>query len=178
MSAADSGHELADMFIVPEGDEHPAIIAERLLDLPEHAHLRDNEARIEFVFRTFPQIKQGRQILGTCNLPTVTGSLRDFFTWLCVRMFGDVPDFLIILDYAYWQESSAREREILVYHELFHAVQAVDKYGEPRFDQDGRPVWAIRGHDVEEFTQVVARYGQWNDDIRRFVAAANEGGYA
>lgn len=169
--------DLSGMFSVPEGPDHPAIIAERVLDLPEHAHLREGEAHIEWLFRAAPQIKAGRQILGTCHLPTVQGSLRDFFVWLCAKMFGALPDFLIILDKGYWDEASPREREILVYHELCHAVHAVDKYGELRFDREtGEPVWGLRGHDVEEFTQVVQRYGQWNDDIRRFVAAANEGG--
>jgi hypothetical protein len=173
----DEDNELGGLFIVPEGPDHPAIIAERVLQMPEHAHLRDGEAHIEWLFRADPKIQAGRQILGTCHLPTVQGSLREFFVWMCARLFGALPDFLIILDHGYWMECGPRNREILVFHELSHAVQAVDKYGEPRFEKDtGRPVWAIKGHDVEEFTSVVARYGAWNDDIRSFIAAARDGG--
>lgn len=172
----DDENELAGLFVVPEGPDHPAIIAERVLQMPEHAHLVEGEAHIEWLYRAAPKIQAGRQILGTCHMPTVTGSLREFFVWMCARMFGSLPDFLIILDQGWWEECTAREREILVFHELSHAVQALDKYGEPRFDKEtGRMIFAIKGHDVEEFTSVVARYGAWNDDIRSFIAAARDG---
>jgi hypothetical protein len=167
--------DLSGMFIVPESNpDHPAVIAARLMKLPEHSHLED--ASIEWLFRTNPQIKQGRQILGTCYMPTVTGGLRDFFVWMVERLFGHFPDFLIVLDYDYWRESSPLLREILVYHEMCHAVQAVDKYDAPKFDKDGLPVWAIKGHDVEEFSSVVRKYGAWNQGIQDFLDAAREGG--
>lgn len=178
MPAADDMDGIGGQFIIPEGDDHPAIIAERLLDLPEHAHLREYEAEIEWLLRADPVVRAGRQVLGTCYLPTVQGGLKDFFQWMVERLFGRIPHFLIILDQDYWRAASPRLREILVYHELCHAVQAVDKFGSPRFDKDGAPMWALRGHDVEEFTSVVQRYGAWNDDIERFVAAANTGGEA
>lgn len=174
----DDDNELADLFILPEGKDHPAIIAERVLQLPEHIHLVHGEARIEWLFRTFEKVEAGRRTLGACHLPGVQGKLRDFFVWMCARLFGSLPDFLIILDKAYWDECTPREREILVFHELAHAMHAIDKYGAQRFEKEtGRPVWAIKGHDVEEFTSVVARYGAWNDDLRGFLAAANEGGH-
>lgn len=176
MSFDDDGME--GMFIVPEGADHPAIIAERVLDLPEHSHLREGEAEIEWLFRTYPKVSAGRQVLGTCYLPAVQGQLKEFFLWMLERQFGRIPHFLIVIDKAYWDEASPRAREILVYHELCHAVQAVDKFDAPRFDKDGRPVWALRGHDVEEFTSVVQRYGAWNADIQHFVTAANTSGYA
>lgn len=178
MSAADIDDDgLGGMFIVPEGLDHPAIISERVLQMPEHRHLLENEARIEWLFRADPLIKAGRQVLGTCHMPSVQGSLRDFFVWMCARLFGHLPDFLIILDKGYWDEATAREKEILCFHELAHAQQAVDKYGEPRFDgQTGRAVFSIKSHDVEEFTSVVARYGAWNSEIQAFIAAARDGG--
>ena len=168
--------DIGGAFIVPEGPDHPAVIAENLMALPEHSHLKD--ASVEWLFRTEPQIKQGRQILGMCYMPTVTGGLRDFFVWMVERMFGHFPDFLIVLDYEYWQASSPLLREILVYHEMCHAVQARDKYDAPKFDKDGLPVWALKGHDVEEFSSVVRKYGPWNDGIKEFLDAAREGGYA
>ena len=176
MSDDDQG-ELSGMFVLPEANpDHPAVIAEKLIALPEHSHLKD--ASIEWLFRADPKIQAGRQILGTCYMPSVTGGLRDFFLWMVERLFGHFPDFLIVLDKGYWDTCGDRRREILVYHELLHAAQAEDKYGAPKFDKNGLPVWAIRGHDVEEFTQTVARYGAWNQDIEQFVAAASEGGYA
>ncbi|MEX3764403.1 putative metallopeptidase [Paraburkholderia phenoliruptrix] len=163
---------------MPEGAGHPALIAQRLLQLPEHSHLREGEATIEWLFRADPKVQAGRQILGTCYMPTVQGSLRDFFLWMLERLFGHLPDFLIVLDKGYWDTCGDRRREILVYHELLHAVQARDKYDAPKFDKSGRPVWALKGHDVEEFSATVRRYGAWNEDIEEFVAAANEGGFA
>ena len=50
----------------------------------------------------------------------------------------------------------------------------VDREGAPRFDDEGRPVWGLQGHDVEEFAAVVRRYGAHNPDIQRFLAAADE----
>ena len=165
------------MFRVPT-DNHPAEIAARLLKLPEHQHLLDGEARIEWLMRLSTKRKFGRDILGTCYTPSVQGDLKPLFDWLMGQFFGgDEPvDFLIILDDAYWEDATPREREILVYHELLHATQAIDKHGEPRFDREtGRPVWSIRPHDVEEFTETVARYGAWNEDLKRFIAAVSHG---
>jgi len=153
----------------------PAEIADRLLRLPEFEHLRAGEARVVYLMRVDPVIKAGRQVLGTCYLPTVQGSLKPLFDWLLADRFGNDPpiDFLIVLDTEYWQPASELKGEILVYHELMHCGQAVDKHGADRFDPvTGQPIWCIRGHDVEEFVAVVERYGQHNDDIRRFVAAA------
>jgi len=118
-------------------------------------------------------------VLGTAYMPMVQGELRDCFEWLLTSLLGRWPDFLIIVDREYWEESDARGREILVYHELLHCIQKVDQYGTPRFDkQSGRPIWGLRGHDVEEFSATVRRYGSWNDDIKLFVAAARDGDLA
>lgn len=157
---------------IPGKDDHPAVIANKLLKLPEFTHLVDGEAKIDWLMRTGPKIKAGRDILGTCYMPTVQGELRDMFEWLLGNLLGELPDFLIVLDEGYWSEADARLREILVYHELLHAGQKVDQYGSPKFTQEGLPCWCIRGHDVEEFTETVRRYGAWNGDIQSFVAAA------
>ncbi|SAL02785.1 hypothetical protein AWB80_08438 [Caballeronia pedi] len=91
-------------------------------------------------------------------------------------MFGAFPDFLIVLDKDYWDTCGPRLREVLVYHELLHAAHARDKYDAPKFDKEGRPCWAIRGHDVEEFAETVRRYGAWHEGIERLVEAAAEHG--
>lgn len=153
-----------------------APIVEKVLAMPEHAHLVDLDADIKWLFRTEPKIKAGRYIYGTCYTPKVNGELSDLFDWMLEHLFGAMPDFLVVLDLDTWEEwAGSDKREILVFHELTHAVQAVDKNGAPRFDMDGKPVWAIKGHDVEEFISVVARYGQWSDEIQAFVEAAQGG---
>ena len=45
----------------------------------------------------------------------------------------------------------------------------------PKFTQDGRPSFAIRGHDVEEFVGVVARYGATAAGVSEMVEAASRG---
>ena len=155
---------------------HPAAIAARLLRLDEFQHLVDGEATIDFIFRTSEKISQGRRVLGTMCMPRVDGQLKDLFDWLLEDKLGRWPDFLMILDWEFWaDEASDLEREALVYHELCHAVHAVNhSTGELRFTRDGTPIWGIVGHDIEEFNAVIRRYGAWKADIRHFLEAAGE----
>lgn len=161
-----------ETFALPAPDDHPGVIAAELLKLPEHQHLRDGEACIEYLFRRMPKVKHGRTVLGTACMPQVQGELSDCFEWMLTRLFGALPDFLIILDKLFWDQSSPKVREILVYHELKHCAQKKDAYGTPRFHRHGGPMWGIQGHDVEEFTDTVRRYGAWTPEIAAFVAAA------
>jgi len=162
-------------YILPADDAHsPMRHYERLVRLPEFEHLRDGEAHVEFLFRNHPVIRGGRVVLGSVHLPTVQGQLKDVFTWMLEDKFGTLPDYLVVLDWDYWAESDGRNREILVYHELCHTVHAVDKEGSPRFTEEGRPVFALVGHDVEEFSAVVQRYGAHSTDLVKFMAAMDE----
>lgn len=163
-------------YVVPDNATHPAIIAERLMDLPEHYHLKEHEAKIDWLLRVEPKIKAARQVLGTCYMPTVQGELRDLFEWMLSNLLGSLPDFLIVLDREYWNSASPKQREILVYHELLHATIKTDQYGAQKFTKEGLPCWGMRGHSVEEFTETVARYGAHNEDIAAFVAACNRYG--
>ena len=167
--------EFVAPYQLPDPDNHPGAVALELLKLPEFGHLRDGEAKIEWLMRKFEKIKAGRRVLGTCYMPMVQGELRDMFEWLLYDLFKILPDFLIVIDNEYWQEAGARDREILVYHELMHCGQKVDQYGEPKFTREGLPCWAILGHDVEEFVAVVRRYGAHSGDIQRFIEAAEAG---
>lgn len=160
---------------LPDGVKRPTDILAKLLRLPEFAHLRDGEANIRFLFRQDQKFEGGRRNLGRCHLPGVQGRLKDVFLWMLEQKFGALPDFLVELDAAYWlDECDDLMREILVYHEICHAIQAKDRDGEDRFDSDGNPVWALAGHDVEEFAAVVRRYGLHNSDLQYFIQAARE----
>jgi hypothetical protein len=153
-----------------------APIVDRVLRMPEHRHLIELEARVEWLMRQDPKVKQGRQILGTCYIPRVNGELSSLFDWMLERLFGEFPDFLIILDAGYWEQATDLQREILVFHELSHAVQAVDGNGAPKFNQQtGAPVFAIQGHDIEEFNHVVSRYGSDVHGVAEFIEAAKLG---
>lgn len=157
---------------LPDPGNHPADIAERVMRMPEHLHLAENEIDIGWLMRGAPKVKAGRLVLGSVHEPTCQGEFRDLFAWMLQNLLGRLPRYLIILDDAYWREATPAQREILVFHELSHIRQRLDAYGAPKFTRDGLPVYGLQGHDVEEFTQVVARYGTWNDELRAFVAAA------
>ena len=165
----------------PPSVPQPAEFFARLLSLPEFGHIVESEVRIEWLYRTHPEVKAGRQVLGAVHEPNVTGRLREVFSWMLQDKFGgsdeDVPiKFLVIIDYEYWAEADHRAREILIYHEACHIRPALGKDGEQRFDKEtGLPVLCLVGHDVEEFSAVVRRYGAWSDDLQAFISAAADG---
>lgn len=127
----------------------------------EHAHLQN--ARIGFLWTSVSNSRAGHRIVGQCELmpPMAMGK------WQRARAehqveawFGQVPDFLITLDASYASICDDLEFCSLVEHELLHAGQELDGFGAPRFlKSTGRPKFAMRGHDVEEFVSIVARYG-------------------
>lgn len=169
----------ANAFRLPEeGEEDPRPIVRRLVDeLEEFNDLLVGEAVIMVVFRTEGLIKAGRQILGTMALPRWQGQMAPLALWLLAKACGGtVPDFIMTLDAEWWAQATPLQREALVYHELCHAEHAKTRDGDLRFTEEGLPVWAIRGHDIEEFQAVVRRYGAWSPDITAFIDAARAGG--
>ncbi|MDE2104434.1 MAG: hypothetical protein KGL39_44780 [Patescibacteria group bacterium] len=128
---------------------------------PDHCHLAG--FGIALLWTNATNAKAGRDIVGTCQLPKLGGGSD---RWAKARSdyqleqgFGDVPDVLITIDAVYASQCSDAAFCALIEHELYHAGHAVDHWGEPRFDMDGNPILSMRGHDVEEFVGVVARYG-------------------
>lgn len=112
---------------------------------------------------------------------------------------GEDPDFIIRFDRAMWDELAYAEpaaefwrarrqftsesvdwsigRERLVFHELKHLYQPLDAEGAPRFNQeDGRPVLALRPHDVERFLDELEHYGPTVCDSVDAALAIAEGG--
>jgi hypothetical protein len=175
--AYETGAQLSAAFRGCEGlpaDLDPRVYAARILEMPEHEALTAGGAVIDWLFRGIEKRKKGRRILGTCYQPGVQGDLADLFTHLLAQHCGRTPDFLIILDWQWWMEASPRAREILCFHELKHADQARDVFGVPRFDREGMPIWALRAHDLEEFNDVVRRYGVHDADVEKFLGAVAE----
>ena len=149
----------------------PRPIAARVLEFPEHETLLVGNATIDWLFRAKEKRKQGRLIIGTCYQPRVQGDLSDLFDFLLSQYVGRMPDYLIVLDLTTWLDASPLQREILCFHELKHAGQARDLLGLPRFDRAGMPIWALHAHDLEEFDDVVRRYGVHNSDVDFFLKA-------
>jgi hypothetical protein len=73
-------------------------------------------------------------------------------------------DILIELDAAHW-DLNEKHREPILYHELCHLYQNVTDQG---------VTVKIQGHDIEEFTAVLRRYGDWREDMVKVQAAQME----
>lgn len=159
---------------LPDPEESPAIYAARLCEHEEHAHILENELRIEYLMACDGVIKGGKQVIGAVHLPTVQGRLKGLFEMMLAQFFGAMPDFLMVIDLPWWEQASERDREALVWHELCHIKQETDKLGEPKFDRDGNPVFGLVEHDVAAFHSEVARYGAWSPDLEEVMAAANK----
>lgn len=127
---------------------------------PDHAHLL--EAHIGYLWTNVPNVTKMRGVAGQAEIPNFRGG-----KWQSKRQemqmqewFGAKPDFIITLDAAYCNQASDTDFCALVEHELYHCAQRLDEFGEPMFNAlTERPIYAMRGHDVEEFVGIVQRYG-------------------
>jgi hypothetical protein len=142
------------------------------LQNPDHAHLA--LANIEVMWTTVANIRQMRQVAGQMRTPFSQGDkwVKALYEFNLRQMFGDVPDFIMTLDAVIASQMSNTQFCALVEHELYHAAQKVDRFGSPRFSEDGEPQFAIRGHDIEQFKGVRRRYGATTDDEREYEAIA------
>ena len=167
-----------DEFFSPGMDElDPRPIAEALIRAdPLFAELRDGEASILFLMRTSPELKSGKGTLGKMCLPVFSGALGKVGKWMLARLCDGIPDFVMVLDAGWWEQAAPDHRRALVHHELRHGMHAVESMGELRFDPEGKPLWAIRPHDIESFNSEVAEFGAWTPDLVSFTAALRQGG--
>lgn len=140
----------------------------------DHAHLRD--ATLGFLWTTLPNRRQGRMILGQAEVGQPRGTMGKWpmgrAEQQLVEWFEDVPDFVITIDASYSAQCTDAEFCALIDHELYHCGQDIDAFGQPKFTQEGRPKFAMRGHDVEEFVGIVRRYGADAAHVRELVEAA------
>jgi hypothetical protein len=152
-----------DTFIAEDGE----------LANPDHQHLAD--ADIGVLWTNCANNRRMRSVIGQAEMmpPQAFGAwqkgrvVQQMSEW-----FGDLPDFVL----TFYAPAAATMDDAsfcaLVEHELYHCAQALDQYGMPKFTKEGRPVFAMRGHDVEEFVGVVARYGATASGVSAMVEAA------
>lgn len=141
---------------------------------PDHAHLRD--ATIGWLWTNFDASDRGRPIAGEAMLPRVGNRWSQTrAAYQLAQWFGDVPDFVITISANAAATMPDATFCALIEHELYHCGQAIDPFGLPRFDRDGRPVFAMRGHDVEQFVGVARRYGAGPAGLTEIVEAALAG---
>lgn len=161
----DLGEWVAAMFIAPDGPLHN----------PRHSHLRD--ARIGWLWTSAEQTNRDKTTAGQCEL--VAPLQRKWSSarthWLLTHWFTLIPDFIITISAGFAETADDWSFCALIEHELCHAAQDVDLYGEPRFDREGQPVFRIIGHDVEQFNDVVERYGAAAAGVDHMARLANAG---
>lgn len=145
------------------------------LENPDHSHLR--MASIGVLWTNAPNAARGRTVVGQAEFrpPAGVGAkwARARAECQIIGWFGAPPDFLLTFYADYAAKCSDAEFCALVEHELYHCGQARDGFGAPRFTKAGLPVFELRGHDVEQFTGVVRRYGADAAHVAAFVAAAS-----
>ena len=143
----------------------------------EHAHLRD--AALGVLWTNCDNSRQMRAVIGQAELmpPMAMGkwqrarAIQQIEEW-----FDGMPDFLLTFSAPAAAGMDDPSFCALVEHELYHAAQKLDKYGMPAFNKDtGKPIFVLRGHDVEEFVGVVARYGAEAAGVSAMVDAAKAG---
>jgi len=140
-----------------------------LLDeLVDAFHVELQHARIALAWCTSWQADvDGRVTLGKCKKASdLDRELSQF-------------DFIILLRQVFWQHEqvTAQQRRALLDHELHHASPKLDpKTGDQVYDERERPVWRTRKHDLEEFTDIVERYGCWTHEIEAFYSALRRAG--
>lgn len=141
---------------------------------PDHAHLA--EAEIGVLWTNCDNSRRMRSVIGQAEImpPQAFGAwqkgraVQQMTDW-----FGCVPDFLLTFSAPAAATMDDASFCALVEHELYHCAQALDQYGMPKFKKDsGKPVFAMRGHDVEEFVGVVRRYGAAAAGVSELVEAA------
>lgn len=139
--------------VVTEFTEAPEVkgIAEKMIPA-YHGHLES--ARIRYLFTTKDMKKHGDVVLGKAK---TAGSL--------VKFFGQC-DFVLVLALKEWSEADAKTREALVDHELCHCSFKVS--------EKGVQSWALRGHDIEEFREVIDRRGLWSSASEKFVETVRQ----
>lgn len=150
------------------------IIEDAPLANEDHAHLMD--ADIGVLWTSCDNSRNMRMVIGQAEImpPMAMGkwqrarAVQQIDEW-----FDGVPDFLITIAASPAASMDDASFCALVEHELYHCAQSKDQYGMPKFTKDGRPSFAIRGHDVEEFVGVVARYGVSASGVAEMIEAAN-----
>lgn len=137
---------------------------------PEFEHLQG--AAIAYVFRDDELRRHGRVTVAECimveRILQTEKRWGRLVKWALGRILGttELPDFLVLIDAHIWAGLSPEHKLALMHHELMHAWVETEDDGEtPKLTKDGRFRWAIRGHDVEDFTATVERFGLWNEDL-------------
>lgn len=105
---------------------------------------------IRWVLRDPPATSKGREVMGTAR--AISARER--------AVYGLGELFVIELSRSDADSLTPRGLRALIDHELCHCQVDIDPETE-------EPTPRIVAHDVEDFLDVIARHGAWNDDVKR-----------
>jgi hypothetical protein len=121
-----------------EIDQEVIDLAQVIID---NYHQDLKQAKIGFIFRSEAPRANGKRTLGKAQKV----SAKD-------KAFNNL-DFIIWIAEDVWKDMGPMERRALLDHELCHCVF-----------QDGEA--RMRGHDFEEFQEIVQRHGFWSKSLQ------------
>ena len=108
----------------------------------EH-HKRLGGARIAVLMQDTAAKHHGKVVIATASLPPARMK----------PLLDGTFAFVICIAQLEWDDLSSEQRRAVVDHELCHCA----------FGDDCKP--RMKGHDYEEFAEVVARHGFWRKDL-------------
>lgn len=114
----------------------------RELIAEHHAELEN--ARIGFMFRSEPAVSMGYPVYAKTSV--VSKQMKALIEF----------DFLIWVHDISWGQWDERRRKALIDHELCHCVASEVQ------DHPGVYEFSLRGHEIEEFPEIIERYGFWS----------------
>lgn len=144
---------------------------------PDHRHLAGFKfSDIAVLWANGGFKKQGRVVVGQAEriMINASGWKKERQEVQFIDWFGTVPEYLITLDAKFCSECDDTSFCALIEHELYHIAHKRDRFGFLSYNREtGKPNLEIKGHDVEEFTGVVRRYGA-SEDVQKMVEAASQ----
>ena len=126
------------------------------------SHEELNMAKIALWWRlNWKPDRNGRMTLAQAKI------LTDFERDLCDGEY----DLAIFLNYEWFMETATEhQKKAVLDHELWH-FQPVLSDGEIRMDSEGRVCYCVRQHTVQEFPEVIEKYGLYTDSLRKIAEA-------
>ena len=122
-----------------EKNERYKRIGERLIEKEKSLEdIRLSDVRIDYLSSDREKTNSSGNVLGECI------KVKDVY-----KVYTDA-DFLIVLYEPNVEHLSDKQLEILIHHELLHVGIG---------ENDGEPRYLIRPHDVEDFAEIIKRYG-------------------
>jgi hypothetical protein len=153
--------------LIREDTDSGAAMYRTMRHLIDQHHSELTDARIALAWCTsWKPDADGRVTIGKCKKSTdLDREVHDY-------------DFIILLSRGFWMhdEITNTQRTALLDHELMHAAVKYDDHGDPVEDDRGRQVYRTRKHSIEEFTEIIGRYGLYKNDLEDVASALAKSG--